>query len=314
MNICSLLPGATEIVAALGLTKHLVGISHECDFPPEVRKTPVMVNASFPTEHRSSLEIDEQVRETVASGNSLYTLDKELFVQARPDVVITQGLCHVCALTPKQVEEAIQCLPHIPQLLSLNPTNLDGVLSDIERIGAATHRVSQATDLHDALSARIHGVTQKLSQTDHHPRVACIEWFDPLYVAGHWVPEMVTLAGGIDVFGTKDEPSTIIDWDDLVQASPDIIVFMPCGFSVERSREEFGQVGNSLDWSTVPAIQSGKAFVVDASSYFSRPGPRLIDGLEILASILHPSLFGPRPSHQVQPLIAPVDHAHNRNP
>ncbi len=307
MKICSLLPSATEIIAALGLAEQLVGKSHECDFPPEVCTTPVMVSPAILSDHCTSQEIDEQVRATVTSGKNLYILNKDLLQQAKPDVIITQALCQVCALTPKQIDEAIEGLSSKPQLITLNPRNLNEVLDDIDRIGAATNRKAQALALRTALTGRIQQVQSTISHLDH-PRVACIEWLDPLYVAGHWVPDMVALAGGIDVLGKRGQPSRIIQWEELIQASPDIIVFMPCGFSIDRSRSAFHQAEKAFDWSSLSAIQADQAFFVDASSYFSRPGPRLIDGLEILASTFHPTEFGSRPISQLQPINLPTEH------
>ena len=314
MNICSLLPGATEVVAALGLADHLVGISHECDYPKEICDKPVVVHSTVSTDHKSSKQIHEQVTDTLLSGHSLYSLDRKHIAQVKPDVIITQGLCHVCALTPAQVQEAVEHLAQPPQLLTLNPTNLDGVLSDITRIGAATQRDLQATTLLNDLKRRLDHVAQKVSQTEHRPRVACIEWFDPLYIAGHWVPEMVALAGGIDILGTQGNPSTVITIDDLERAAPDIMVFMPCGFSIERCREEFHHVQQRWNSRRISALHDGRVFLVNASAYFSRPGPRLIDGVEILASILHPDLFDPLSSSQAQPLVAPAERPLHEKP
>ena len=311
MKICSLLPSATEIVAALGLADHLVGISHECDYPPEITDIPIMVSSKCSTDQRSSKEIDQQVTETLASGDSLYTLNTERLVQAQPDLVITQGLCHVCALTAVQVEEAVRALPQAPHVLSLNPTRLDEVFTDIEQIGAATQRVSRASMFIAHLKDRMNRVTQIVPQSESRPRVACLEWFDPLYVAGHWVPEMVALAGGIDALGTAGEPSRRIGWNDLLQAAPDVLIFMPCGFTIERCRAELRRVEPQWDWSKLTAIQTGNAYLVNASAYFSRPGPRLIDGLEILASILHPSRFAPSSPSAAQAFRLPSDlHLH----
>ena len=300
MKICSLLPGATEIIAALGMSDNLVGISHECDFPPEIKNKTVMVQAVIESDHTSSHEIDRQVKETLTQGKPLYILKEDLFTQLQPDLVITQDLCHVCAVTPDQLQQVCATLPHSTQLLSLNPTSLQDVLMDVLRIGGAIDRQDKAKKLVQSLRTRLQTITERVGKVEERPRVACVEWLDPLYIAGHWVPEMVDLASGTNVLGNKDAPSQTITWEDLEKAKPEVMVFMPCGFSIGRTLHDMVEWSHHPKWSTLPATRNGRVFAVDASSYFSRPGPRLIDGVEILAALLHPSLFGPAPSSQAQ--------------
>jgi len=294
MRICSLLPGATEVVAALGLDDDLVGISHECDYPPAVRRKPVMVKAVIDSERADSREIDRQVRETLAAGTRLYTLDEPLFTQARPELVITQNLCQVCAVTPSQLERAIQKLSSAPRLLTLNPTSLTDVLQDVERIGTATGQADKGTTFAAALRDRLQRLRERVSAAPHRPTVVCLEWLDPLYIGGHWVPEMVAWAGGHDALGSPGIPSTQVTWEQVAAARPEILILMPCGFSVERALRELRTQPPQTrwpHWETLPAVRTGQVYVVDALSYFSRPGPRLVDGVAILAALLHPTLF-----------------------
>ncbi len=292
MRIVSLLPGATEVVAALELTDHLVGISHECDYPPTVREKPVLVEAVIDSECTSSEEIDRRVRETVQAGRRLYRLNEPRFLEAAPDLVITQDLCHVCAITPDQLQRAVQALPRPPRLLTLNPATLEEVLVDIERIGAAAERTAEARRLVSDLRARLARIREHVAGDTRRPRIACLEWLSPLYAAGHWVPDMVTAAGGLDALGTSGTSSPRITWSVLLSADPDVIVLMPCGFSIARTAREIKSLIDRPEWQSLRAWRQGQAYVVEAVSYFSRPGPRLVDGVELLAAIFHPTVFG----------------------
>lgn len=292
MRICSLLPGATEVVAALGLADDLVGISHECDYPPEARKAPVMIRPLIQQEDMTSHDIDRAVTQAVTEHQSLYTLDEAMFRDAEPDLVITQDLCHVCAVTPSDVQRAMGSLPRPPQLLTLNASSLEEVLTDIERIGNATGKGPESRTLASALRRRLESIRRQVTPAQEMTTVVCLEWLDPLYVAGHWVPEMVWWAGGQDVLGTASAPSKRITWEQLVAASPDVVIVMPCGFSVRRTLQEIARLTEHPDWHRLPAVQRGHVFAVDAGTYFSRPGPRLVDGVETLASLCQPSRFG----------------------
>jgi iron complex transport system substrate-binding protein len=289
MRICSLVPGATEVIALLGLTDHLVGISHECDYPSSVRDVPIMVEPVVDQEISGSLDIDRQVKALSSSGQRLYRLHEQAFVKARPDTILAQDLCHVCAVTPDQLGQAIQSLPSKPEVMTLNPASLSDVINDVERIGAFLGEPAEGRTLAQSLLKRLAAVRAK-SIARNRPRALCLEWLSPLYIGGHWVPEMVDAAGGQNVLGQAGLPSRQITWDEVRAAAPDIVVIMPCGFPVARTVSELVRLSRTdPDWSHALASWS-QTYIVDANSYFSRPGPRLIDGVELLADIFHGQL------------------------
>jgi len=237
----------------------------------------------------TSADIDRQVRQLVASGQRLYRLKDHLLRQAQPDLILSQDLCHVCAVTPDQLHDALCSMPRQPTVLTLNPGTVHDVIDDVVRIGDAANRSAEGHRLATHLRDRLEAVHTRVQRIAHRPRVVCIEWLSPLYLAGHWVPEMVQLAGGQDVLAQPGSPSRVVEWDEILDAAPDILILMPCGFSVERTQEELFQLMQQPDqWRLTPAMTE-HTFLVDASSYFSRPGPRLIDGIELLAAILHQS-------------------------
>ena len=291
MRVCSLLPSATEIAFALGLGDSVVGVTHECDYPLEARKKPVVVKSAIDQHRSSSGQIDAIVSEHLQSKKSVYTIDLSRFQEADPDVILTQELCDVCAVDYHEVAEAAKSLSKRAKIVSLTPSSLLDVLGDITRVGEATGKEQEAEALVESLSKRIKRIADQASRSQLRPRVACLEWMDPLYNAGHWVPEMVELAGGQDGLGRKGEPSTRIDWSQVIQFAPEVIVLMPCGFDVERTLKEVHLLRRLPGWSELPAVRQGRVFAVDGNAYFNRPGPRLIDGLEILAPIIHPEIF-----------------------
>jgi iron complex transport system substrate-binding protein len=286
MRICSLLPGATEIVYALGLGDQIVGVTHECDYPHDAKQKRVVVRSGIDSTRMSGLEIDRKVAELLQTGKGLYTIDEQAFIAAAPDIILTQGLCDVCALDYNDVVEASQLLPHAPKIISLNPHSFTDILEDILRVGAATNCETHAEALVRDLRQRINRVGHR--EPDYRPRVVCLEWFEPLYVAGHWVPEMVALAGGHDVLGHIGEPSTKVEWRRVVDAKPDVILLMPCGFDVRRTLKESTPLQRLEGWKDLPAVKAGNVYALNGSAYFSRPGPRLVNGLEILARVIHP--------------------------
>ena len=287
MRICSLLPGATEIAYLLGLGDQIVGVTHECDFPPEAQYKPIVVQSVIDPKRMTSEEIDTKVRELMAAGKGLYSIEEKIFLDAAPDVILTQGLCDVCALDYGEVVRAARRLPNAPTIVSLNPHSLTEVIEDILRIGNATGRAPAAGVVAQGLSERVAKVA--LNEPGYRPRVVCLEWFEPLYVAGHWVPEMVSLAGGFDALGRKGEPSHRVEWSDVIHANPDVILLMPCGFDVRRTVKESTPLRSREGWNDLPAVRAGSVYALNGSAYFSRPGPRLVNGLEILAHLLRPA-------------------------
>jgi iron complex transport system substrate-binding protein len=286
MRICSLLPGATEIAYLLGLGDQIVGVTHECDYPPDAQYKPVVVRSAFDASLMSSDEIDRKVAALLQAGKGLYTIDEGKLAEAAPDVILTQGLCEVCALDYDTVVKAAKRLPNTPEIVSLNPHSLAEILDDIARVGAATRRETAAAGVVRDLRGRIERIG--LREPDYRPRVVCLEWFEPLYVAGHWIPEMVALAGGFDALGRKGEPSFKIEWPKVLAAKPDVILLMPCGFDVRRTVKESTPLRGLEGWNDLPAVKSGNVYALNGSAYFSRPGPRLVNGLEILTRIIHP--------------------------
>ncbi len=289
MRICSFLPSATEIVYALGLGGSLSGVTYECDYPPEARQKTVVVNTAL--DHSSnSGEIDRQVSEFMGRGESLYQIDLKALQQIQPDLIITQDLCRVCAASPGDLGHALTTLPRAPQVLSLNPRNLADVWNDIITVGEATGRGNEARALVEELGRRVAAVERAVSSASERPRLLCLEWLDPPFVGGHWVPEMVGRAGGTDVLGRTGEPGFRVAWQQVLATKPDVIVAMPCGYNLERTLEEFKSVPFPSGWKELAAVRRGRVFAVDGSSYFSRPGPRLATGVEILAHAIHPEL------------------------
>ncbi len=291
MKICSLLPSATEIVCALGLGDSLAGVSHECDYPPEVRGKPVLIHPRVDAT-ASPGEIDRQVRGLVARGESLYAVDDDALRGIEPDLILTQNLCHVCAASPDDLAAALARLSHPPQVLALTPHSLADVWEDIRSVGQVTRRAAEAEALARRLAERVAAVERAVAGAPL-PRVLCLEWLDPPYVAGHWVPEMVAKAGGADVLGRAGEPSFQVGWEAVMAAQPDVVLIMPCGYGAEKAAAEFAQIARPAGWERLPAVRAGRVFAVDANSYFSRPGPRLAEGVEHLAKILHPEFTQP---------------------
>ena len=287
MRIASLLPSATETLYALGLGDSVVGVTHECDFPPEAAKKPALIRPRIDPS-AAPAELDRQLRELMSRGESIYAVDDALLRSLAPDLIITQDLCHVCAASPDDLGTALARMQSPPDVLSLHPQTLAGVWDDIREIGKATRRLAEADRLATELARRVAKVECLVAQTASRPRVACLEWLDPIYIGGHWVPEMVACAGGVDVFGKPGTPSFRVTTQQVVDAQPEIIVVMQCGYGVERNREEYRCANFLPGWNDLPAVRSKRVFAVDANSYFSRSGPRLADGVAILAYLFHP--------------------------
>lgn len=284
MRICSFVPSATEILYALGLEESIAGVTFECDYPREARSKPVVVDSLL--EHGlSSEEIDRRVGECSKSGESLYRVNAALLQELQPDVIVTQELCDVCAVSTSHLLACVEHLPKQPRVVSLTPHTLEDVWADIEAVGAATGAQARACELVGRLRQEIEDVKRR--RTRSAPRVACLEWLNPPFNAGHWAPEMVALAGGVDVLGTVGEDSVRIRWEDVIAARPDAIVMMPCGYDLAGAVREFQGTSFPDDWANLPAVKTGCVFAVNATAYFSRPGPRLVTGVQILAALLN---------------------------
>jgi len=291
MRIVSLLPSATEIVCLLGLEDSLVGVTHECDFPPSVRRLPKVVCCSFDPGALSQKEIDEKVRSAMQSGVGSCEVDAKVLASLAPDLVITQELCDVCAVPQAAAVAAVERLSPPATLLSLHPHSLGDVLGDIRRVGEAAGVRERAAREVALLSERLLAVETALSATARRPRVAALEWLDPVMASGHWVVEMIARAGGEDFLGRDREPSVCVEWEDVLRYAPEVIVLMPCGFDVARSAADVLLLAGRPGWGSLPAVQSGEVYAVHGAAYFNRSGPRLVEGVEILAEILHPEIF-----------------------
>lgn len=296
MRICSLLPSATEILFALGLDEEIVGVSHECDFPPQARAKPRVVTTRLDSEQLSSEEIDRAVRTALQERTSLYQVDVKALRRARPDLIVTQELCEVCAVDASTVSEALAALSYRPEVVSLHPHTLSEVLDSIRVVGERTGRARQAERLVQSLHDRLDRVRARLGPRASRPRVCCLEWLKPPMTCGHWVPEQVERAGGHEVLGRAGEPSRYVTWEEIAAAQPEILVLMPCGLSVERTRRELSLVTDEPLWRTLPAVRQGRVHLVNGPAYFNCSGPRVVDGVELLATLMHP-----------QPAIFPCD-------
>ena len=293
MRIVSLLPSSTEILFALGLDREIVGVSHECDFPPQARAKPVVIHSRMP-HGASPAEIDRLVSEYVHRGESLYAVDAEMLEALAPDLIVTQDLCHVCAASPDDLATALTRFDRRPEVLCLNPQDLGDVWRDILWVGEESCRGSQAEALVKQIGLRLGALEQQLPQSVDRPRVAFLEWLQPLYVGGHWVPEMIHRAGGEDVFGRARTPSFRIAIEDVIDAAPEILLIAPCGYSAEQARDEYKSMSFPELWHAIPAVRNGRVYALEANSYFSRPGPRLITGIEALAKLFRPAIEVPR--------------------
>ncbi len=296
MRIVSLLPAATEICFALGLGPEVVGVSPECDYPEATHDKRVVSRPLLEYEGKTSAETSKMVGGALANGGGLYEINEDALQQLEPDVILTQGLCEVCAPSVADVRAVASRLAKRPRIVSLDPHSLKDVLEDIGRVGKACGAGSTAVSVVEDLRERLERVAFLTGRAHERPKTACIEWVDPLFAAGHWVPEMVGLAGGEDVLARPGEKSRRIEAKDVAVAAPVVAVLMPCGFHLDRARAEAGTLAAQPWWKDLPAARKNRVWVVDGSSYFNRPGPRLIDGLEILGHILHPELFPRLPS------------------
>ena len=295
-RIVSFLPSATEILYELGVGDLVVGVTHECDFPDDAKRKPRVIHSSFDQGKMSSNQIDKKIVELLHSGNDIYEVDDMVLSKANPDLIVAQGLCEVCSPFTKEIDRAVSILKKKPEIVILNPQNLDDILQSILEVAKYVGRETEAQDMVNSLRKRIEYVKNKITRM--RPKLLCIEWLDPLFTAGHWVPQMVETAGGTNGISTIGKSSRRMKIQEVAAFDPDMIVLMPCGFDISRMLKEYTILANNIEWKSLRAVKNNKIFAVDANSYFSKPGPRTITGLEILAKIIHPELFGDLQVHQ----------------
>ena len=288
-RIASFLPSATEILYELGAGDKIVCVTHECDYPEIAKGKPRVIKSSFDADKMSSKEIDNQVGNLMKTGGDIYLVDEQVLKKADPDLIVAQGICDVCSPTTKEITKAVSILGNKPEVLILDPHNLDDILSDILKIGECVGSKAEAQNVVGSLQKRMDDV--KVMSFKSRPKVLCVEWLDPLFTAGHWVPQMVEIAGGINGISVVSQPSRRMKLDEALDFDPEIIILMPCGFDVNRIRQEYSKLATNSQWKLLCAVQNNKVFAVDANSYFSKPGPRTITGIEILAKIIHPEIF-----------------------
>ncbi|HVF22248.1 MAG TPA: ABC transporter substrate-binding protein [Pyrinomonadaceae bacterium] len=300
-RIVSFLPSATEIACALGLADSIVGITHECDYPPSIKSKPVVVRNVLPIERMSQSEIDRAVAERMRDGLSLYQIDEELLRALAPDLILTQNLCQVCAPSGNEVSQVIKALPQTPQILWLTPQSLSEIFDNVRDLGAATGRAAEAEALVGECEARLEKLRERIARVIGRPRVFCMEWLDPVYASGHWVPELVKLAGGVDELSRERGESVRVSWDDIAAWAPEVLVIMPCGFNLQQTMKQIWSVFGfqrseaARRFFELPAVRNGRVYAMDANSYFARPGPRVVEGAELLARLIHPDVFANEP-------------------
>jgi iron complex transport system substrate-binding protein len=292
MRICSFLPSATEIIYALNLQDELYGVTHECDYPPEARTKPKL-SANNLARSTNSKEIDASVRESLQSGNPIYYLDRDALSRAAPDVIFTQELCEVCAVSYGEIQRASTKLASKPEVISLDTFTLKDIMESIKKVGAKCDRGKEADDFVDQLNARVEKATslvKEVQKDEEKKKIFFMEWIDPVMSGGHWMAELIMRAGGDDIFAQHGKNSRRVAWNDVILYSPDYLVIAPCGFGVERAEKEARVLKQLPNWSMIPAVRNHNVYASDGNAYFSRPGPRIVDGLEILVSILNPNL------------------------
>lgn len=290
-RVVSLIASATEIVCALGFEKQLVGRSHECDYPPSVKRLPVCTEPKFNVEG-TSYEIDQRVKAIVQEGLSVYRVDAARLHQLEPDVIITQAHCEVCAASLRDVERAVcTWLRACPRIVALEPNALADIWSGIEEVAAALHAPERGAELVASLRARMDAVAAKARALPARPTVACVEWVEPLMAAGNWMPELIEMAGGVNLFGEAGRHAPWLTWEQLCAKDPDVIVLLPCGYDLPRTRQDVPLLAGRPEWPRLRAVREGRVFVTDGNQFFNRPGPRLAESLEMLAEMLHPGAF-----------------------
>ncbi len=289
MRIVSLLPSATETLFALGFDEEIVGVSHECDFPRQAKTKTAVVRSRLPKD-ATPTETDRLVRQYVERGESIYAVDRELLEALAPDLIITQDLCHVCAATPDELAAALAYMAKQPEVLSLDPLDLGDVWRDILWIGEATGRRERAQQLVEKIGAHLAHIDAEVARAKPGPRVVLLEWLNPFYVGGHWVPEMIAHAGGVNVLGKAKAPSHRVTLEEIVAAAPEILFVGPCGYDAEKAQAEYLAMKFPEAWGSVPAVRDGRVYALDANGIVSRPAGRLVTGIEAMAKAMHPSV------------------------
>jgi len=296
-NIVSFLPSATEILYELGSGPQLVGVTHECNYPEEAKSKPRIINSSFDSSIMSSKEIDNKIVELVSKGKDIYIINDQVLKALKPDIIIAQGICEVCSPFTKEINRAISILGYYPEVIILDPKNISDILDNISKIAQKVEKMKEGQELVRTLEEKIKRV-KKITEgknVENLPRILCLEWLDPFFTAGHWVPEMVEIAGGINGLSKPKEQSRRASLEEIKKFDPDKIILMPCGFNIDRTIIEYKNSSTILnknhEWNNLRAIKKNELHVVDAGSYFSKPGPRTITGLEILAKIISPYEF-----------------------
>ena len=279
------------MACSLGLADRLVGITHECDYPPEVLGKKVVVRNVLPIESMSQPEIDAAVAQRMRAGLSLYQVDEKLLRELAPDLILTQNLCQVCAPSGNEVAQVLKVLPQQPEILWLTPQSLDEIFTNLRDLGRATGRVEDANQLIAAGRERLEKIGAVTRTLSKRPRVFCMEWLDPVYCSGHWMPEMVAIAGGVDGLGQPGADSVRIPWADVLAWAPEVLIITPCGFNLDKVIELTPPLIDYPGWSELPAVRNGRVYAVDANSYFARPSLRVVEGTELLAHLIHPDLF-----------------------
>ena len=290
-RIVSLLPSCTEIVCELGLSDQLVGRSHECDFPPAVRRLPVCTQPKLNVQ-ASSLQIDREIHALLQNALSIYQIDVGKLKQLRPDFILTQSQCEVCAVSLSEVEQAVSGWGGFqPRVLSLAPNTVADVWNDILKVAGALGIAERGVEVVARLKDRVERIATRTRPLPRRPSVACIEWLDPLMAAGNWVPELVELAGGLNLFGEGGKHSPWLSWESVCERDPQLMVILPCGFDIERTRREMSSLTDRPGWKSLRAVKNGGVYLADGNRFFNRPGPRLVESLGILAAIFHPAIF-----------------------
>ena len=288
-KIVSFLPSATEILYLLGSQDQLFGVTHQCNFPPEAKNKPQVIKPVFDSESMTSMQIEEKIQELSRLQKDYFIIDFELLKEIRPDIIISQGLCEVCSPHTKETDKAIRYLDEKPQTLVLDPHNVDDILQNIIDVAKTVGKETDGRQIRASFTKRIENISTTFKSNK--PKVICLEWFDPFYICGHWVPQMVEIAGGINGISITGERSRKMDFSEIVEFDPDILILLPCGFDLERIIIEYESLSHNQQWNSLRAVQTDMVFALDALSYFSRPSPRIITGIEILAKIFNPQPF-----------------------